>query len=219
MTNSLFRLLSILLTIAVITLFPGVANAGQISVHTSTNQLITCDASGGIRKTVKQNMQRILLSSDQTLALNPQDFSTQTIARVECTGYNVDNLNVTPNSPDRYLSFTDQAQQTLSVLLYPYLPTTPEANFQPMVQRIVNDFQQKNPQVLLNAVMTQDLEYDTYTYSNLPNLLGKNGFDLVNFDTLMLGDAPDNHLILPVSQAISTSKFWQVGLQASTYNN
>ncbi|EGK85898.1 hypothetical protein [Microcoleus vaginatus] len=78
MTNSLFRLLSILLTIAVITLFPGVANAGQISVHNSTNQSITCDASGGIRNTVKQNMQRILLSSGQTLALNPQDCSTQT---------------------------------------------------------------------------------------------------------------------------------------------
>lgn len=138
---------------------------------------------------------------------------------MECTAYNVDNLNVTPNSPDRYLCFTDQAQQTLSVLLYPYLPTTPEANFQPMVQRIVNEFQQKNPQVLLNAVMTQDLEYDTYTYSNLPNILGKNGLDLVELDTLMLGDAVDNHLILPASQAISTSKFWQVGLQASTYNN
>ncbi|WP_445241291.1 hypothetical protein [Microcoleus vaginatus] len=103
--------------------------------------------------------------------------------------------------------------------MYPYLPTTPEANFQPMVQRIVNEFQQKNPQVLLNAVMTQDLEYDTYTYSNLPNILGKNGLDLVELDTLMLGDAVDNHLILPASQAISTSKFWQVGLQASTYNN
>lgn len=88
-----------------------------------------------------------------------------------------------------------------------------------MVQRIVNEFQQKNPQVLLNAVMTQDLEYDTYTYSNLPNILGKNGLDLVELDTLMLGDAVDNHLILPASQAISTSKFWQVGLQASTYNN
>ncbi|MEG5064220.1 hypothetical protein QUB33_11410 [Microcoleus sp. B3-A4] len=219
MTNTIFRLLSIFLTIAVITLFPGVANAGQISVHNSTNQPITCDASGGIRNTVKQNMQRLLLSPGQTLALNPQDFSTQTIARVECTGYNVDNLNVTPNSPDRYLSFTGQAQQTLSVLLYPYLPTTPEANFQSMVQRIVNEFQQKNPQILLNAVMTQDLEYDTYTYSNLPHLLGKNGFDLVELDTLMLGDAVDNHLILPASQAISTSNFWQVGLEASTYNN
>ncbi|HEY9298519.1 MAG TPA: hypothetical protein VIQ31_19620 [Phormidium sp.] len=67
--------------------------------------------------------------------------------------------------------------------------------------------------------MTQDLEYDTYTYSNLPHLLGNNGFDLVELDTLMLGDAVDNHLILPASQAISTSKFWQVGLEASTYNN
>jgi len=138
---------------------------------------------------------------------------------VECAGYNVENLNVTPNSPDRYLSFTGQAQHTLSVLLYPYLPTTPEANFQPMVQRIVNEFQHKNPQILLNAVITPDLEYDTYTYNNLPNLLGKNGFDLVELDTLMLGYAVDRNLILPASQSISTSKFLQVGLEASTYNN
>ncbi|MEG4351552.1 hypothetical protein QUA74_17595 [Microcoleus sp. LAD1_D3] len=219
MTNSIFRLLSIFLTIATITLFPGVANAGQISLHNSTNQPITCYAAGEIRNTVKQNTQTIALSQGETLALNPEDFSTQKIARVECAGYNVDNLNITVNSPDRYLSFTGQAQQTLSVLLYPYLPTTLEANFQPMVKRIVNEFQHKNPQILLNAVMTQDLEYDTYTYSNLPNILGKNGFDLVELDTLMLGDAVDNHLILPASQAISTSKFWPVGLEASTYNN
>ncbi|MEG5040673.1 MULTISPECIES: hypothetical protein [unclassified Microcoleus] len=180
MTNSIFRLLSIFLTIAVITLFPGVANAaGQISLHNSTSQPITCYAAGELRHTVNQNTQTIALSQGETLALNPQDFSTQKIDRVECAGYNADNLNVTANSRDRYLSFTDQVQQTLSVLLYPYLPTTPEANFQPMVQRIVNEFQQKNPQIWLNAVMTQDLEYDTYTYSNLPNLLGKNGFDLV----------------------------------------
>lgn len=219
MTNSIFRLLSIFLTIAVITLFPGVANAGQISLHNSTNQPMTCYAAGDSRNTVKQNTQRILLPQGETLALNPEDFSTQTIDRVECAGYNVDNLKVTPNSPDRYLSFTGQAQDTLSVLLYPYLPTTPEANFQPMVQRIVNEFQQKNPQILLNAVITPDLEYDTYTYDNLPNLLGKNGFDIVELDTLMLGYAVDRNLILPATQAISTSKFLQVGLEASTYND
>ncbi|MEG4403575.1 hypothetical protein [Microcoleus sp. MON2_D5] len=88
-----------------------------------------------------------------------------------------------------------------------------------MVQRIVNELQQKNPQILLNAVMTQELEYDTYTYSTLPNLLGQKGFDLVELDTLMLGDAVDNHLILPASPAISTSNFWQVDLEASTYKN
>ncbi len=88
-----------------------------------------------------------------------------------------------------------------------------------MVQRIVNEFQQKNPQILLNAVMTQDLKYDTYTYSNLPNLLGKNGFDLVELDTLMLSYAVDRNLILPASPAISTSKFWEVGLKASSYNH
>lgn len=108
---------------------------------------------------------------------------------MECAGYNVGNLKGTPNSPDRYLSFTGQAQQTLSVLLYPYLPTTLEANFQPTVRRIVNEFQQQNPQILLDAVITQDLAYDIYTYSNLPKLLGENGFDLVELDTLMLGYA------------------------------
>ncbi|MBD1828610.1 hypothetical protein H6F71_14520 [Microcoleus sp. FACHB-61] len=91
---------------------------------------MTCYAAGDSRNTVKQNTQRILLPQGETLALNPQDFSTQTIARVECAGYKVDNLKVTPNSPDRYLSFTGQAEDTISVLLYPYLPTTPEANFQ-----------------------------------------------------------------------------------------
>ncbi|MEG4281236.1 hypothetical protein QUA62_27810 [Microcoleus sp. MON1_C1] len=35
----------------------------------------------------------------------------------------------------------------------------------------------------------------------------------------MLGDAVENHLILPAFPAISNSKFWQVGLEASTYKN
>lgn len=219
MAHYIFRLLSVCFAIAVITLFPGVASAGQIYIHNSAKGAITCDAAGESRNTVKQNTQTIAIAQGETLELNPQDFSTQTIDRLECAGYNVGNLKVTPNSPDRYLSFTGQAQHTLSVLLYPYLPTTPEANFQPMVQRIVNEFQHKNPQILLNAVISQDLEYDTYIYSNLPNLLGENGFDLVELDTLMLGYAVDSNLILPASQAISTSKFWEVGLEASTYNN
>jgi ABC-type glycerol-3-phosphate transport system substrate-binding protein len=223
MLRLLSILLSIVLSIAAIALFPKVASAGEIYIHNAGDRTIICNAAGNFRDTIKKNAdgntQEIALSQGATFELNPQAFPAQTIDRVECAGYNVGNLNVTPNSPDRYLSFTGQAQQTLSVLLYPYLPTTPEANFGPMVRRIVNEFQQQNPQILLDAVMTQDLAYDTYTYSNLPNLLGKNGFDLVELDTLMLGDAVDRNLILPASPEISTSKFWQVGLAASTYND
>lgn len=219
MAHYIFRLLSIFLTIAVLTLFPGVASAGQIFIHNSADRAITCYAAGDSRNTVNENTQNLALPQGETVELNPQDFSTQTIDRVECAGYSVGNLKVTANSPDRYLSFTGQAQQTLAVLLYPYLPTTPEANFQPMVQRIVNEFQQKNPHILLNAVITENLEYDTYTYSNLPHLLGENGFDIVELDTLMLGYAVERNLILPVAREISTSKFWQVGIEASTYNN
>lgn len=80
MAHYIFRLLSICLTIAVITLFPGVASAGQIYIHNSAKGAITCDAAGDSRNTVKQNTQTIAIAQGDTLQLNPQDLSTQTIA-------------------------------------------------------------------------------------------------------------------------------------------
>ena len=118
MAHYIFRLLSICLTIAVITLFPGVARAGEVYIHNSAKGAVTCDAAGDSRNRVKQNTQRIAIAPAETFELNPQDFSTQKIDRLECAGYNVGNLNATLNSPDRYLSFIAQAQPTLSVLLY-----------------------------------------------------------------------------------------------------
>ncbi|MEG4282469.1 hypothetical protein QUB68_05025 [Microcoleus sp. A006_D1] len=117
MAHYIFRLLSICFAIAVITLFPGVASAGQIYIHNSAKGAITCDAAGDSRNTVKQNTQTIAIAQGGTFELNPQDFSTQTIDRLECAGYNVGNLKVRANSPDRYLSFIAQAQHS-SVLLY-----------------------------------------------------------------------------------------------------
>ncbi|HEY9675771.1 MAG TPA: hypothetical protein V6D11_30285 [Waterburya sp.] len=189
--------------------FPGVAHAGQFLIHNSTNHPINCHADG--------YPERLAVSPNETFTL-ARESSISKIDWVECEGYTVGKLNVTSSSPDRYLSFNGQAKQTLSVLLYPYLPTTPDGNFQPMVERIVNEFQAKNPDILLNAVLTLNGDYDTYTYENLPILLGKDGFDVVELDTFMFNYLVEHHLIVPTPKGISTSEFWPVGLSASTYN-
>lgn len=202
----LFLFISILGT----TIFPGVAHAGQVLIHNPTNNPIACQGDGS---------GAIVVAPGTTVSLDPNDLPAKSINWVECERYRVGNLSLTPDTPDRYLSFNGQAQQTLSVLLYPYLPTTPDANFLPMVERIVNEFQAKNPQILLSAVATLSADYDTYTYENLPKLLGNDGFDVVELDTLMLSYLVEHHLIAPAPPEISTSDFWSVGLAASTYNN
>ncbi len=210
MQNVFAAILFLFLSLLGTTLFPRVAHAGQVLIHNPTNNPIACqeDGSGAIA-----------VAPGETVSLDPNDLPAKSIDWVECEQYRVDNLKVNPDSPDRYLSFNGQAQQTLSVLLYPYLPTTPDGNFLPMVQRIVNEFQAKNPQILLSAVATLTEDYDTYTYENLPKLLGQDGFDVVELDTLMLSYLVEHHLITAAPDAISTSDFWSVGLAASTYNN
>lgn len=104
-------------------------------------------------------------------------------------------MNITPSGPNQSLVLNGAQTRVLNVSLYPYLPTTPGDDFESLVAYVVQTYQGQNPQVLLNAVLNQDV--NIYSFSVLPTLLNAQGFDVIELDTLYLGFLAGQSLINP----------------------
>lgn len=115
---------------------------------------------------------------------------------------------------------TGVPQRALNVLMYPYLPSNPNNNFEWMqALAALNYASAGSSDVLLNVVITSDEAYDIYTPANYPTIYGTNGFDIVEADMIMLqqivNDNGTNH-IRSINNFDSTA-YWPAAVNAVTW--
>lgn len=110
-----------------------------------------------------------------------------------CGALTTRSMTITPTGPTQSLVLNGQQTRVLNASLYPYLPTLPSDDFENLVNHVVETYQGQNPDVLLNAVLNQQV--NIYSFDELPTLLGSQGFDTMELDMLYLGFLVSNGLI------------------------
>ncbi|EGG76481.1 putative lipoprotein [Gluconacetobacter sp. SXCC-1] len=136
------------------------------------------------------------------------------IGSVDCNGLKTREMHITPGGMDGYLVLNGRQKRVLNVALYPFIPSLPQGNFRALVQHVIAVYQERNPDVLLNAVMNEDV--DIYSPTRLLRLLSGSGYDVVELDTLYIAFLAAHGRIAPVR--ISGDEPWQPGLDAVQYH-
>lgn len=196
---------------------PVLVSAGQLIIHNTSQNTITCTVDGYTTATGWRDNWLIKVDSGEKFYV-AQNYNraTPVINWVDCGGgLRTRNMNITPNSLDGLVVINGQQNRVLNALLYPYLPSNPNGDFQAMLTHIINVYQAERPQVLLNLVLNPDI--DIYSFTELPKLLGPGGFDVAEVDTLYLVFLAESNLITPVG--ITGDPPWPVGRKAVTFND
>lgn len=120
---------------------------------------------------------------------------------------------ITPDGPDATLVLNGRQTRVLNVGLDPYIPTLPQQGFNALVGHIIDTYQEQNPEVLLNVVMSPVL--NTHSFAALPRLLWEKGFDVLELDALYLGFLVSQNLINRA--AIAGDQPLPVAREAATY--
>jgi thiamine pyridinylase len=91
------------------------------------------------------------------------------------------------------------ASRPLKAVLFPYIPDSAGDHFASLTQTLEKNFEQSHPGIDLTLVI--DLNVDSYDSGTLNTLLGSggDGAQVVEVDTLLLGDLVSSHLVQPVS--------------------
>jgi thiamine pyridinylase len=183
-------------------------HAGAVLVVNASSASITCrgDASDGPVS--------IAAGSSGKITLGVHAAKATTLSSVDCgQGLRTRAMNVTQHSGDRFILINGRQRRVLNVLLYSAIPTDPEAGFLPLVRGITKTYQASHPDVLLNIILDPDV--DSYDFATLRNsILGKDGVDIAELDTVFLQYLHDNNLIIPL--AVNPSAAWPVANQAVT---
>jgi len=191
------------------------ANAGQLLLRNEANAPITCTVDGWTVQTGFQFDWQITVQPNRTFYVgqNTARAGTPVINWADCGGLATRAMNITPTGPDGILVFNGQQTRVLNVALYPYIPTLPGDRFEALVAHVVATYQQQNPQVLLAAQMNQ--ETNIYSFAGLRQLLGPQGLDVIELDTLYIGFLADAELVNPA--AIAGEAPLPVAIAASTH--
>ena len=84
---------------------------------------------------------------------------------------------------------------------------------------IINTFQERNPKIKIELIEVEKTSLDVYNLENVERILGlpgRDAFDLVEVDTVLLGEIVDSNLLQPIE--IDTSRFLPQAAKAVTYN-
>lgn len=190
------------------------AQAGQLILKNTSNAPINCTVDG---YTIATGW-----PFDWTITVQPnvsfyvgQNAGTPIINWATCQGLTAQPLAISATGPNGTLVFNGQQTRVLNASLYAYIPNVPGTTFENLVNHVVQTYQQQNPQVLLNAVMNPDV--DIYSFTALPGLLGSQGFNTIELDTVFLGYLVSQNLI-NTAQIAGDQPLTQA-LNGSTYNN
>jgi len=192
------------------------ALAGQLILKNTSNAAITCTVDGWTTGTGAPFTWTIQVQPNVPFYVgqNTQRAGGPIINWAQCGNLPATRqMNITPTGPNQTLVLNGQQTRVLNVSLYPYLPTLPTDDFESLVAHVVQTYQAQNPQVLLNAVLNQDV--NIYSFTDLPQLLNAQGFDVIELDTLYLGFLAGNGLINPAQ--ITGDQPLPVAINAASY--
>lgn len=192
----------------------GAAQAGQLLLVNEGAQPLTCTVDGWTLGSGSTFDWTITVQPNQTyyVGQNTLRAGAAVIDWADCNGLSTRAMNVTPDGPDGRLVFNGQQTRVLNAALYPYLPTVPGGQFETLVAHVVETFQAQNPEVLLSAQLNG--KTDIYSFENLPVLLGPQGLDVIELDTLYMGFLVSETLINPAQ--ITGEQPLDVAVAAST---
>lgn len=193
---------------------PAPAPAGQLVLRNDSNAPVTCTVDGWTISTGFSFDWQITVQPGQKyyVGQNFQRGGPQVINWADCGGLRTRAMNITPTSPDGQLILNGQQSRVLNASLYPYIPTLPGTKFEPLVTHVIETYQAANPAVLLAAQL--NAETDIYSFTELPELLGADGLDVIEMDVLYLGYVVAQNLVNPA--AIAGEQPLPVALDAST---
>lgn len=200
------RLSGVALAILAWHVLPMNGNAGELTLTNISDKPISCKVEGYEKQ--------LVIPPAVTIQLHPNMASPgAAINQVECGNLHARMMNITPTGPDGILVLNGQQTRSLNVLLYPYIPTL-NGDFSTLVKYIVYTYQAQNPQVMLNAVMNPSI--NIYDFTTLQQLVGPNGYDVLELDMTFLGFLVTNKLIAPVS--IQGDHPWPVAQTTATWD-
>jgi thiamine pyridinylase len=175
------RLFSVLL---LFTLALRPATAGSLKIATWYGGSLSCAYGSGDSGGPSRDIQ---IGYGRTWSFAAGADGVPTIDWLHCGNLVLRNMAITPSSEDHLIIIPDQPKRALNVLLYNYLPSAPNNNFENMQALIAEAFAAYgDPHVVLNAVITPNGSYDIYKPENYDRIFGVDGFDLVEVDTIML---------------------------------
>lgn len=192
------------------------ATAGQLIIRNTSAAPIVCTVDGWTVNSGWTFDWQIQVPANQSyyVGQNTSRAGDPVINWASCAGLTTRSMTITPTGPNQTLVLNGQQTRVLNVSLYSYLPTLPTDKFEGLVAHVVQTYQAANPQVLLNAVLSA--EVDIYDFGALPGLLGAGGFDVMELDTLYLGFLASSKLINPAQ--ITGEQPLPVAIAGATYN-
>lgn len=188
------------------------ANAGEVLIVNASSAPITCRGDGSDQDT------HIAAGSSGKVAVGVNAHADPltkipTLNSVDCgQGLRVRAMNLTKDgASNRFLLVNGHQRRVLNVLLYSAIPTDPDAGYMPLVRWMTETYQASHPNVLLNVIL--DPAIDIYDFKTLKSsVLGKDGVDIAELDTVFLKYLHDSDLILPVT--INPAEAWSVANKA-----
>jgi len=203
--------------IAIVTLILMAAQsafAGSLKIETWYAGPLTCTYGSG--NFLSGRSQDIVIGYGRTWTFAAGANNIPTIDWLRCGDAIARNMAITGASQDHLIIIPDMPKRALNVLLYDYLPSAPNSNFESMQALVAENFAASgNPRVMLNAVITTDPLYDSYHPINYDRIFGTGGFDLVEVDTIMLPQILAGKYIRPW-QDYDHAAFWAPATKAVT---
>jgi len=207
--------------------FSGPAEAGQLMLVNNSNAPITCTVDGWTKDSGGAADWLITVGPNggvYYVGQNTARASGAVINWASCGALKTRVMNITPTGPNGRLVLNGQQNRVLNVSLYSFIPNEPfilnaaGATFDTLIAHAIQTYQDKSPQVLLNVQMNL-LAQNTkptriYNFTELPAQLAKDGFDVMEIDTLYLGALVTADVINPAK--ITGDEPFPVALAASS---
>lgn len=205
---------AIIIILLIVVISSDMACAGMLLIQNNSARIINCQLDNGSISNIA-----IKPFAAHKLGFSPVNNSIPVkISLRRCDGIKLRGLNISPSSTDRFLILNGKAKHALNVLLYSRIPSYPHNNFAGMTTRLITEFQALHPAVLLNVVISEEPELTTYDFNNLPRLLSKDGYDVVELDAMELEFMVKHSLVSPVKIKEPT-KFLPAALTAAKINH
>lgn len=198
------------------------AKAGNLILYNDGGNAVTCMIDGYTKATGAAADMSFRVDPGAKLEVPPNlTTKSSSLNWIDCGGgLRTRAMNITADGPNGILFLNGNQGRTLNVILYSAIPTDPTRGYEPLVRGLTLRYQSKHPDVLLNLVLNPDpfnSAVDLYDFDNLStNLLGPNGFDVAEIDTVFLTYLVNKNLISPAQ--ITGDEPWPVAKDAATVN-
>jgi hypothetical protein len=201
------RPLALLIALSAILWTSAAAFAGELVIYNTSQGPATCLVDGyttdsGNPVTIQFTInpgERLNIPPSLTATTKAKEAmkTTKMISWAECgKGLRTSAMNIKVDGPDGLLFLNGKQNRPLNVILYASIPTDPTIGYGRLVRGLTLAYQATHPEVLLSLVLSTDDRLDPYNFKKLKTIiLGKEGFDVAEVDTVVFDYIVRSHVI------------------------